>query len=168
MGLVTEIAIFLVATFVIMKVAPAAKLLPAAEPASRKFNPKALSATPTELRRLENRIFMTKSERAGIIGAYWRVVVILKDPKATLTNRLTTRDIAPIPSKTANFFYSTRSEWVEYLIWCPQICSISYYGAHQVPRCWETGKKCVRFAVFEKKKNILKNGPFSPVFCEFT
>ena len=77
--------------------------------------------------------------------------------------------VTPIPSKTANFFYSTRSEWVEYLIWCPQICSISYYGAHQVPRCWETGKKCVRFAVFEKKlKTILKNGPFSPVFCEFT
>ena len=71
--------------------------------------------------------------------------------------------------QNGQLFYTTRSEWVEYLIWCPQICSISYYGAHQVPRCWETGKKCVRFAVFEKKlKTILKNGPFSPVFCEFT
>ena len=93
MGFVTEIVIFLVATFVIMKVAPAANLLPAAEPASRKFNPEALSSTPTELRRLENGIFMTKSKSAGVIGAYWRVVVILKDPKVTLTNRLTVRDI---------------------------------------------------------------------------
>ena len=93
MGLVVEIAIFLVATFIIMKVAPAAKLLPAAEPAGRMFDPKALSETPTELRKLENGIFMTKNAKASIIGAYWRVIVILKDPKETLNNRLTMQDV---------------------------------------------------------------------------
>ena len=95
MGVITEIALFLAMTFVIMSAAPTkTKIEPMGEPAARVFNADALMTTPTELNRLENGIFMTKSTWAGVIGAYWRIIVILRDPMATITNKMTLRDIA--------------------------------------------------------------------------